>query len=147
MNSLVASDSIPFTKELSHVETYLKLEKMRFEDRLQVVYDIEEKNFRIPPLVIQPLVENAVKHGVCKNENGGTVTIKTRKKDDKIIIAIIDDGVGFDYKKLDQRKEDRPHIGLQNVRDRLKQTAGAELIINSSPGKGTSAYIILGEES
>ena len=147
LNSLVASDSIPFTKELSHVETYLKLEKMRFEDRLQVVYDIEEKNFRIPPLVIQPLVENAVKHGVCKNENGGTVTIKTRKKDDKIIIAIIDDGVGFDYKKLDQTKEDRPHIGLQNVRDRLKQTAGAELIINSSPGKGTSAYIILGEES
>lgn len=147
LNSLVDNGHISFRKELSHVETYLNLEKMRFEERLNIVYDIEEEDFSIPPLVVQPLVENAVKHGICKKEEGGTLTIKTRKKDGKIIIAIIDDGVGFDIKSADQHDDGRYHVGIQNVKDRLAQMAGGELVIDSKPGQGTRAYILLESES
>ena len=137
------SGKIPFEKELSHVETYLNLEKMRFEERLNVVYDIEETDFCLPSLVVQPLVENAVKHGICKKEEGGTLIIKTAKIYNRIVISIIDDGVGFDTKVNKKDNSGRHHIGIQNVRDRLAQMAGGELIIRSTPGVGTKAYIVL----
>lgn len=146
LNSLVDNGNIPFSRELEHVETYLNLEKMRFEERLNIVYDIEEKDFYIPPLVVQPLVENAVKHGICKNEEGGTLTIKTRKREEDIVIAIIDDGVGFDIKEQKKNNDGKYHIGIQNVKDRLQQMADGELVIDSAPGKGTKAYIILKRE-
>ncbi len=146
LNSLVDKGMIPFSKELSHVETYLNLEKMRFEERLNIVYDIEDKDFYIPPLVVQPLVENAVKHGICKNLEGGTLIIKTRKRENEIVISIIDDGVGFDIKEQKEKNDGKYHIGIQNVKDRLSQMAGGELIINSVPGQGTKAYIILKRE-
>ena len=146
LNSLAESGKIPFEKELSHVETYLNLEKMRFEERLNVVYDIEETDFCLPSLVVQPLVENAVKHGICKKEEGGTLIIKTAKIYNRIVISIIDDGVGFDTKVNKKDNSGRHHIGIQNVRDRLAQMAGGELIIRSTPGVGTKAYIVLEEE-
>ena len=146
LNSLVDNGLIPFSKEISHVETYLNLEKMRFEERLNIVYDIEEKDFYLPPLVVQPLVENAVKHGICKNDEGGTLTIKTRKIDEKIIISIIDDGIGFDPKNSGDSNDGRHHIGIQNVRERLSRMASGELIIDSTLGQGTKAYIILKRE-
>ena len=146
LNSLAESGKIPFEKELSHVETYLNLEKMRFEERLNVVYDIEETDFCLPSLVVQPLVENAVKHGICKKEEGGTLIIKTAKIYNRIVISIIDDGVGFDTKVSKNDNSGRHHIGIQNVRDRLAQMAGGELIIRSTPGVGTTAYIVLEEE-
>ena len=146
LNSLAESGKIPFEKELSHVETYLNLEKMRFEERLNVVYDIEETDFCLPSLVVQPLVENAVKHGICKKEEGGTLIIKTAKIYNRIVISIIDDGVGFDTKVSKNDNSGRHHIGIQNVRDRLAQMAGGELIIRSTPGVGTKAYIVLEEE-
>ena len=146
LNSLAESGKIPFEKELSHVETYLNLEKMRFEERLNVVYDIEKTDFCLPSLVVQPLVENAVKHGICKKEEGGTLVIKTAKIYNRIVISIIDDGVGFDTKVSKNDNSGRHHIGIQNVRDRLAQMAGGELIIRSTPGVGTKAYIVLEEE-
>ena len=120
---------------------------MRFEERLNIVYDIEEKDFSVPPLVVQPLVENAVKHGICKNEDGGTLTIKTRRKENKIVISIIDDGVGFDSSLPIEIKDDRHHIGIQNVKERLHRMASGELVIESKPGQGTKAYIILEREN
>lgn len=141
MDSLNNRKPIPFIRELSHIENYLKLEKFRFGDELKVNYDIKEKNFFISALSVQPLVENAVKHGICENENGGTLTLKTYRDGEYIVIEVSDDGVGFDAEKLIGEDKERSHIGIQNTRERLKQMIGASLTIESSPGKGTVAKI------
>ena len=141
MDSLNKREPIPFIRELSHIENYLKLEKFRFGDELKVNYDIKEKNFFIPALSVQPLVENAVKHGICEKENGGTLTLKTYRDGEYIVIEVRDDGVGFDAEKLISEDKERSHIGIQNTRERLKQMIGASLTIESLPGKGTVAKI------
>ena len=89
---------------------------MRFDDRLNVIYRIETKDFLVPPLCLQPIVENAVKHGILKKIEGGTIVIKTYEKDDAYIVEIIDDGVGFDPKKVDGKD----HYGMKNVKYRMK---------------------------
>ena len=141
MDSLNKREPIPFIRELSHIENYLKLEKFRFGDELKVIYDIKEKNFFIPALSVQPLVENAVKHGICEKENGGTLTLKTYRDGEYIVIEVSDDGIGFDAEKLISEDKERSHIGIQNTRERLKQMIGASLTIESLPGKGTVAKI------
>ena len=141
MDSLNKREPIPFIRELSHIENYLKLEKFRFGDELKVNYDIKEKNFFIPALSLQPLVENAVKHGICEKENGGTLTLKTYRDGEYIVIEVSDDGIGFDAEKLISEDKERSHIGIQNTRERLKQMIGASLTIESLPGKGTVAKI------
>lgn len=141
MDSLNNRKPIPFIRELTHIENYLKLEKFRFGDELKVNYDIKEKNFFIPALSVQPLVENAVKHGICEKENGGTLTLKTYRDGEYIVIEVSDDGIGFDAEKLISEDKERSHIGIQNTRERLKQMMGASLTIESAPGKGTVAKI------
>lgn len=141
MDSLNKREPIPFIREISHIENYLKLEKFRFGDELKVNYDIKEKNFFIPALSVQPLVENAVKHGICEKENGGTLTLKTYRDGEYIVIEVSDDGIGFDAEKLISEDKERSHIGIQNTRERLKQMIGASLTIESLPGKGTVAKI------
>ncbi len=127
---------VPFSSELEHVSTYLDLEKLRFGDRLNVVMDIQSTDFLIPPLTIQPLAENAVKHGICKKVSGvGTLTISSYEKPDAYEIKISDDGVGFD---ADQVPNDgKEHIGMENVRDRLKAMSNATMKIESVVGVGT----------
>lgn len=142
MNSISAEGLIPFEKELSHTKLYLELEQIRFEDALQVDYDIPCTDFMIPTLTLEPLVENAMRHGVRKNVDGrGTVTIRTREHADHYEIAVMDNGPGFDPEtKLD---DDRTHVGIQNVRERLMQVCGGTIQITSAPGNGTTAVIIL----
>ena len=89
---------------------------MRFGEDLNIVFDVQEKDFLIPSLTIQPLVENAVKHGICGSEEGGTITLHTHRAKDTIIVQIKDDGVGFDVSNLSEIE----HIGLKSVRNRLK---------------------------
>ncbi len=127
---------VPFDSELEHVSTYLELEKLRFGDRLKVVMDIQSTDFLIPPLTIQPLAENAVKHGICnKTEGVGTLTIATREKETCYEITIADDGIGFEAgQKVEDGKE---HIGMENVRDRLKAMSNATMKVESIVGLGT----------
>ncbi len=127
---------VPFDSELEHVTTYLELEKLRFGDRLKVVMDIQTTDFLIPPLTIQPLAENAVKHGICNKLTGtGTLTITTREKETCYEITISDDGVGFE---AGQRPDDgKEHIGMENVRDRLKAMSDATMKVESIVGVGT----------
>lgn len=73
---------IPFEQELLHAENYLSLERQRFQNRLKVVYEITARDFSIPSLTLQPIVENAVRHGVLRREEGGTVTIRTEETPD-----------------------------------------------------------------
>ena len=128
-----------FENELRHIQTYLSLEKMRFDERLNINYDIQVKGFLVPPLSIQPLVENAVKHGVLKRIEGGTVTLRTYEKDDAYYVEIIDDGVGFDLN--DPSYKGREHVGLNNVKYRLSTMCRGELTIDSVLDKGTTMVV------
>ena len=144
MNSLKEQTPVPFESELKHLETYLSLEKMRFGDELNVEYDIETTDFLIPSLTVQPLVENAVKHGVGMKEDGGTVTIATKEFEDRYEVIVSDDGVGFDTSK--KPNDGRTHVGMENVRNRLKTMCNAVLNIESTVGKGTVATIKIPKE-
>lgn len=142
--SLTQFALIPFTQELSHTEHYLELERLRFAERLHIIYDVPVTEFMIPPLSIQPIVENAVRYGISKLEEGGTVTIRTAVKEQAYQITIADDGAGFDTQALP--KTDRAHIGISNVRERLQKLCGGGLTIESTPGVGTTAVITIPKE-
>lgn len=139
MSSLTSAAPVPFYKELDHLKNYLALEKMRFEEKLNVEWDISTKDFMIPSLTVQPLVENAVKHGICKSENGGTVKISTVESENFFEVIVTDNGEGFDTNELSQEKN--AHIGIDNVRNRLEKMCSGELVIKSEKGKGTTAII------
>ena len=128
-----------FENELKHIETYLSLEKIRFDERLNVVFDIKTSDFSVPPLSIQPLVENAVKHGVLKRIQGGTITIKSYENDEAYFVEVIDDGVGFNTN--DSSLTSGNHIGLNNVKYRLSTMCRGELTINSIIDKGTTMVV------
>ena len=134
-------DSFPveFSKELKHVQTYLWIEKIRFQDELQVVYDIQTEDFIIPALTVQPLVENAVKHGMMGSENVCTITIRTKCVERGYQVIIEDDGAGFAPDEV--KKDGRKHIGIDSVRSRLKYMVGGTLTISSEIGKGTKVVI------
>lgn len=139
LDSLSKNNPVPFETELEHIRIYLSLEKLRFEDDLNIVYDIQEKNFSVPAISVQPLVENAVKYGVGKAIDGGTVTITTKREEDEVIVTVEDDGVGFN--PMEEKKDGRSHIGIMNVRQRLWIMCGATLEIQSEKGKGTVSMI------
>ena len=139
IDSLTTSELIPFEQELSHIECYLKIEKARFGERLNILYSVQSKNFMLPALSIQPLVENAVKHGITKKTSGGTIKIVTFEKDNNYVVEIIDDGAGFDVDAVYADK--RSHIGIDNVRQRLKAKCRATLEIKSKQSVGTRVTI------
>lgn len=141
MSSLSMQKPIPFEIELQHVENYLALEKKRFGERLHVVYEIHTTNFTIPVLTLQPIVENAVRHGVTKRDDGGTVTIRTEESDANFIITIADDGVGFEPNNIKQ--DGQQHIGIENVRSRLTAMCGGTLTIQSKRDTGTAAILTI----
>ena len=102
-----------------------------------MVYELETTDFYIPPLSIQPLVENAVKHGILKKMKGGKVIIRAYEKAAHFIVEVIDDGVGFDMEQVDF--ESNKHFGLQNISYRISKISGGKLTVESKPGFGTTA--------
>ena len=132
---------IPFCKEFDHIHTYLELEKIRFDEELTVVYDIQVENFFLPALTVQPLVENAVKHGITKKRGGGILTLATREEPERFVITVTDTGLGFD--PAHYMDDGKPHIGIEIVRLRLEHMAGGKLTITSTPGVGTTAVIVI----
>ncbi len=142
LDSLSSQECIPFEQELYHAKNYLAIEKTRFGDRLNIVYNIEDTVFLLPVLTIQPLAENAVKHGLMKKAEGGTLTITSRMTNDGHLVLIEDDGAGFDV-NAENREDDRVHVGVENVRSRLKMMCGGEIKVESEPGKGTRISIFI----
>lgn len=139
---------VPLEHEVNLVRSYLYIEQERFGDRLQVSWELEECGpLTIPPLTIQPLVENAVKHGIMKRAAGGTVRIRLANYETHAEIAVIDDGVGMDAETLRQLRElplsATAGIGLLNTDLRLKRHFGQGLQIESKPGAGTSISFVV----
>ena len=141
---------ISFEKELDHVRHYLNLEQLRFREDLTVEYDIRASDFKIPPLTLQPLVENAVKHGILPKKGGGTVRISSIEKDGFFEVSVSDDGVGFAADALGERNDGKGergertfHVGIKNVRERLWAMCGGLLEIESEIGSGTRVTIQL----
>lgn len=145
MSDMSDESKSAFHTEFRHLQNYLAIEKLRFEDRLSVIYDIETEDFELPSLILQPLVENSIKHGILPKEEGGTVRIATRETNNVFVITIADNGVGFDTRIL---KEKRPecHIGIDSVRMRLEHISMAKLLVSSQVGRGTNYTIIIPKE-
>jgi two-component sensor histidine kinase len=139
INNLEQSEMIFFEKELSFVNAYLDIEKVRFDDELIISFDIAASNFKLPVLTVQPIVENAVKHGTSKKEGVSHLYISTSESDHYFEVKIRDTGVGFD---INQTKNDgRNHVGITNVRQRLQTLCNGTLTIESTPGVGTTAIV------
>lgn len=138
---------IPFEQELEHIESYLAIEEARFSDRLKVIYHIDENiQCNVPPLILQPIVENALKHGLMLTNSGGLLKIEAKEKNSCIYIQISDNGVGISQEKLEDILNDQYQsegIGLYNVNNRLKSIYGTTLKIESHLGKGTSVTMII----
>jgi sensor histidine kinase YesM len=133
---------IRFVEELKHIEYYVTIEKVRFPD-MNIEYDVEATEFVLPALSVQPLVENAIKHGLMRLETGGTVKIHSYETATHFCVAVTDDGAGFDPNApMDEKK----HVGLRNIRGRLKAMVDGELILESKPGVGTKAMIMIPKE-
>lgn len=143
LESLSQADLIPIDKELEHTRQYAEIEVLRFPN-VCVEYHIEDESFRIPALTIQPLVENAIRHGVrCRKD--GLVTVSTVRQAGAHRITVQDNGVGFDPKQ--EKSTEETHIGLQNVKERVEQMCGGSMILESEIGKGTVVTLLIPETS
>ncbi len=136
IEALKSGDMILFHKELEHIEAFLAIEKADETVDLTVEYDIREADFPIPPLTVEPLVENAVIHGVSGYEHGARLSVSSRREDDCYIIEVRDNGRGFDAVKVTKG------VGIDNVRTRLEVQCGGRLEIESS-ARGTTAVIYI----
>ena len=128
---------ILMSKEMEHVHYYISIENVRFPD-MTFTFEMNSDDFNIPALTIQPIVENAVKHGLMKLPKGGTIQVISYETDANYCITVVDDGVGFDTSTLN---DDRSHVGLRNIRERLKVMVSGTLEIESNVGVGTKVLI------
>ncbi len=132
---------IPFRDELEHTRAYLAVEQAQFEDCLFVRFDTPHTMFRVPPLTLQPIVENAVKHGMKSSGEPLHITVSTRLTDEGSEIAVEDDGVGFA-----PAEDGKPHTALKNIRQRLALMCGGRLEISPREGGGTTVKVTIPAE-
>ena len=130
--ALSRAETVPFREELEHARAYLAVEQVRFEGMLFVELDAPHVNFRLPPLTLQPLVENAVKYGVDPELDPLTILVRTRETGDGSELVVEDSGPG-----PEPADDGSPHIALANLRERLALSCGGSLTIAPRPGGGT----------
>ena len=131
--AIAGEEAVPFSDELEHTRAYLAVEQVQFEDNLYVDYDTPHKEFRLPPLTLQPIVENAVKHGMDPENAPLHIFIRTRKTDSGSEIIVEDNGSGF----APADDDCEPHTALANIRNRLEMMCGGKITIRSRKGGGT----------
>ena len=143
IDSLAQADLIPVEKELEHTRIYTDIEMLRFPSIL-IDYQIEDTDFMLPALTIQPMVENAIRYGVRVRQHG-IVTVRITKEEDCHQIVISDNGKGFDPLNIEQNPSlgTRSHIGLKNVRERVEKMCGGTMTIDSVIDQGTTITIRL----
>ena len=148
LDSLTSRALVPLDRELDLVERYLSLQKLRMGDELNIIYDIEDNGYMLPPMTLEPFVENAVTHGLAKADEGGTLSIRTRLGEQNHEITIRDDGVGFDPASYYiGGKGEHQSIGIENVRKRLWSMCKGTVTISSEKGKGTAILICIPRNS
>ncbi len=145
IKAMSSNDLIPFEQEIANIEAYVNIERMRFGDKLRVVYDTPKKDFKIVPLGIQPLVENSIRHGIYRRgKAGGTVTVRSYA-DGKgnIVVQVQDDGVGFDFNKVKEEiaTGKRDSTGMLNLIFRFEKMLNAKVDIQSTIGVGSTVTI------
>ncbi len=137
----------PLREELSFIQDYLSIELMRFGDKLRLETDVENEtlDLLVPSMLLQPLVENSIKHGLSSKVEGGTISIRTRRRDSKLVVSVEDDGAGIPEARLPTLLEHG--IGVSNVNERLKVLFGDgyRMWIDSEPGRGTRIEIEIPE--
>lgn len=141
LDALASDRLIPFQQEMAHIDQYVTLVKLNPTRSFEVVYDLAVIDFYLPALSIQPLVENAIRHGLRSVTEGGTVIVSTQRQGDAIRITVEDNGSGFVESMTDKQRERIGH-GIANVRKRLESQCGGSLHINSDKG-GTKMVVII----
>lgn len=144
------STTVTLENELELTKAYTEIEKARFGERLTVEYDVDDNLMeeRILPLIIQPLVENSIRHGLMKRKTGGVVKIIVKKEIDGIKISVKDNGIGIDnlglvLKKKISLKKSQGGVGISNIKGRLMKYYGTELYLDSKINEGTQVYFTL----
>ncbi|MBR1710798.1 MAG: histidine kinase [Clostridia bacterium] len=132
LNALSSDETIPFSEELEHTRAYLNVEQALYGKSLFVDYDMPHTHFRVPPLTLQPIVENAIKHGLDPDSDPIHIFIQTRQTDSGSEIIVSDNGPGFE-----STDNDRPHIALANIRQRLELMCSGKMTILPREGGGT----------
>ena len=139
---LTEEDCISVDIELDITKNYLEIQSKRFGDGIRVEYDIQDTGFDVPPFCVQTLAENAVHHGFNSGQReNGLIKISTKKENKKHMVVIEDNGAGFDTDELINKGKNC--VGITNTRNRLEIMCGGELMIESEPGKGTRAVIVI----
>ena len=133
---------ILMSQEMEHVRYYIHIENVRFPD-MTFSFEMNSDDFRVPALTIQPIVENAIKHGLMKLPRGGTIRVATYETAAAYCVSVEDDGVGFDTGTL---LDNRKHVGLRNIRERLRVMVNGTLDIESKIGVGTKVLITIPKE-
>ena len=141
LDTLNQPELIPFSQELEHVRIYAEIEMLMFP-YIHINYDIGDECFMLPPLTVQPLVENAIRHGVRAREVG-QIDVIVRKNEGGHTIVISDNGLGFDPVVIDAAEGN--HIGIRNVRERLENQCGGTLAVKSRKGAGTTVTLFIPE--
>ncbi|MCW3791668.1 histidine kinase [Paenibacillus sp. LS1] len=140
-------ETIPLRKEMELIQAYAEIEQERFGSRLQIKLDVDQSLYscKVMPLLIEPLVENAIRHGVSKKVSGGTVQLTIQRYEDMVEVIVEDDGIGMSAEQVEMiwdRNTAEQGIGLQNVQRRLKLLNGQTPIIWSEQGTGTKVTIV-----
>ena len=133
---------ILMSQEMDHVHHYVSIENVRFPD-MTFTFEMNSADFHIPALTVQPIVENAIKHGLMKLQKGGTIRVVSYETETDYCVSVVDDGVGFDTSLL---IDDRKHVGLRNIRERLKAMVNGSIEINSTVGVGTKVIVKIPKE-
>lgn len=139
MNLINQEENIDFLQELNLVQAYLDIEKLRFETGFSFDIQTDFVNFKVPPLSIQPMVENAVVHGLRQTAHPGTITLHSTRVGDWARVTVTDNGAGFDPSIL---KKD-PSVGLSNLQKRVEILCNGQVLIRSTPGHGTQITLLV----
>ncbi|MBQ4448034.1 MAG: histidine kinase [Clostridia bacterium] len=145
LESLSQTELVPIAKELEHTRLYAEIEVLRFPN-VRVEYQIEDDSFKVPALSVQPLVENAIRHGV-RSRKDGLVTVSTMREPGFHRITVRDNGVGFDPEETEAKDETHSHVGIRNLKDRIEKMCGGTVTIKSEPGKGTCVTLLIPDEN
>ena len=138
LSNIGSSDLILFSDEMRNIKAYTSIEQVRFP-RITIRFELEAADFYVPVLTIQPLVENAIRHGISKKSGGGTLMVRSFEDAEAVYVEVKDDGVGFSQAGL----KGQAGVGLRNVSYRLKTLASASLDIQSSEGRGTRVLVTI----